>query len=146
MSKRAETLTIRPARPEERVALEALMRRASLALDEYREQLEAHPEVFDVPTAQIARGDVLIAELGGRMAGFAALEGNELDGLFVEPELWRMGIGAELVRQAAHQARRNGLSLTVVANPAARAFYENCGFSAEGEEATRFGPALRMSR
>jgi RimJ/RimL family protein N-acetyltransferase len=43
-------------------------------------------------------------------------------------------------------ARRRGLSLTVVANPAARVFYEKCGFSVEGDEKTRFGPAFRMSR
>ena len=44
MSKRAEALTIRLARPDERDALEELQRRASLALPNYREQLEAHPD------------------------------------------------------------------------------------------------------
>ena len=64
----------------------------------------------------------------------------------VEPELWRRGIGAALVEAATHQARRRGLSLTVVASPSAREFYESCGFAVEGEAQTRFGPALRMSR
>jgi GNAT superfamily N-acetyltransferase len=146
MSKRAEALTIRLAQPAERQALEALMRRASLALDEYREQLEAHPEAIEVPAQQIARGDVFVAELGNRIAGFAALEKHELDGLFVEPDLWRSGVGAALIREAAHQVRRRGLSLTVVANPSGREFYEKCGFSVEGDGVTRFGPALRMSR
>jgi len=36
--------------------------------------------------------------------------------------------------------------MMVVANPSAREFYERCGFMLEGEAATRFGPALRMSR
>ena len=45
-----------------------------------------------------------------------------------------------------HIARRAGLSLTVIAAPTARGFYEKCGFVAEGEADTRFGPALRMSR
>jgi GNAT superfamily N-acetyltransferase len=71
----------------------------------------------------------------------------ELDGLFVEPELWRHGIGTTLVEAATHEARRRGLSLmTVVAEPAAKEFYERCGFTAEGTAETRFGPALRMSR
>jgi GNAT superfamily N-acetyltransferase len=89
---------------------------------------------------------VLVAELEGRIAGFAAVVGGELDGLFVEPDLWRHAIGTALVDAATHQARRKGLALTVIANPAARGFYERCGFSAEGEAQTRFGPALRMSK
>jgi len=36
--------------------------------------------------------------------------------------------------------------MTVIANPAAREFYEKCGFAVEGEAQTRFGRALRMSR
>ena len=86
------------------------------------------------------------AELDGRMAGFAAVVENELDGLFVEPDLWRHGIGSALIEAATHQARRDGLALRVIASPTAREFYESCGFSVEGEAATRFGPALRMSR
>ena len=145
-SNRAEPLTVRLARPEERQALEDLMRGASLALEAYREQLQAHPEVIELPAEQIASGDVFVAELDGRIAGFVALVGGEIDGLFVEPDLWRRGIGAVLVEEAAHEVRRRGLSLTVVAGPEARGFYESCGFVVEGDEATRFGPAFRMSR
>ena len=50
--------------------------------------------------------------------------GGELDGLFVEPELWRRGLGAALVDAATHHARLRGLTLTVIANPTAREFYE----------------------
>jgi GNAT superfamily N-acetyltransferase len=57
----------------------------------------------------------MVAELDGRVAGFAAVVGGELDGLFVEPELWRQGIGAALVDAATHAARGKGLALTVVA-------------------------------
>lgn len=146
MSKRAEALTIRVARPEERLDLEALQRRASLALPEYREQIEAHPEVIELPAEQIADGQVLVAELEGRIAGFAAVIAGELDGLFVEPDHWKRGVGAALVEAAAHEARMQGLSLTVTANPTARGFYEKCGFTLEGERETMFGPGLRMSR
>ena len=146
MSKRADALIIRLARPEEREDLEALQRRASMALPEYRAQLEAHPDAVDLPAEQIAHGHVLVAELDGEIAGFAAVVGSELDGLFVEPEHWRRGIGSALVEAATHDARRRGLSLSVTAGPNARAFYENCGFAVEGEAQTRFGPALRMSR
>jgi GNAT superfamily N-acetyltransferase len=144
--KRAEALNIRTAQPEEREALEDLQRRASLTLPEYRAQLEANPDAIHLPPAQVANGQVLVAEFDGRVAGFAAVVGGELDGLFVEPELWRRGIGAALVDAATHYARLRGLTLTVIANPTAREFYEKCGFSVEGATQTRFGPGLRMSR
>jgi GNAT superfamily N-acetyltransferase len=131
MSKNADALTIRVARPEEREALEDLQRRASLELPDYRAQLEAHPDAIHLPPAQIANGQVYVAEL---------------DGLFVEPALWRRGIGRALVQRAIHEARRKGLSLVVIAGEGARQFYEACGFVLEGEAQTRFGPALRLSR
>ena len=139
-------MRIRPARIEEREGLEDLQRRASLANEEHREVLLAHPDAVELPAEQIARGQVFVAEEGASRVGFAVLVGGELDGLFVEPEVWRRGIGRALVEEAIHEARRNGLSLTVLANPAAVPFYEKCGFTAEGEEPTRFGPAIRMSR
>jgi len=149
MSEHAD-LSVRMARPEEREALEGLQRRASLALGEYREQLEAAPDAIQLPVEQIERGEVIVAELDGRVAGFAAVlineVGAELDGLFVEPELWRQGIGAALIDIAVHEARRQGLAMMVIANPSARYFYERCGSTVEGVAETRFGPALRMSR
>ena len=130
--------------------MEDLQRRASLALEEYRQQLEAAPDAIELPVEQIERKQVIVADLGDRIAGFAVVlvddEIAELDGLFVEPDLWRQGIGAALVDVAVHEARRQGLAMTVVANPSAKEFYERCGFTLEGEAETRFGPALRMSR
>jgi N-acetylglutamate synthase-like GNAT family acetyltransferase len=143
-------LTIRLAKPEERDALEALQRRASLALGEYNQQLEAEPDAIQLPIEQIEQGAVIVAELDNRVAGFAAVliddDGAELDGLFVEPELWMRGIGAALVDVAVHEARRQGMAMIVIANPSAQLFYEKCGFTVEGEAETRFGPALLMSR
>ena len=143
-------LTIRLARLDEREALEGLQRRAALALGEYNERLEAEPDAIELPIAMIERDEVIVAELDGEVAGLAVLfigaEEAELDGLFVEPRLWRRGIGAALVDVATHEARKRGLTLMVTANPSARPFYESCGFTVEGEAQTRFGPALRMSK
>jgi GNAT superfamily N-acetyltransferase len=146
MSKPADPLTLRLARPEEHEELEDLQRRASLELPEYRDQLLANPDAIYLPEGQIANGQVIVAEVGGEIAGFAAVVGGELDGLFVEPDLWGQGIGRALADAATHEARRKGYALSVIANPRARRFYEKCGFSVEGEVQTRFGPALRMSR
>ena len=142
---------IRAARISERGALEELQRRSSMHQPMYRAQLAAHPDAIELPAAQIAAGFVRVAEENGMIAGFAVLlertaDACELDGLFVEPDLWGQGIGRALVDAAAHEARKRGLSLTVIANPSARLFYESCGFTVEGEEQTRFGVALRMSR
>jgi N-acetylglutamate synthase-like GNAT family acetyltransferase len=140
----------RLARPNERLDLEELMHRASTAVPEYREQLEESPEAIDLPFARIEHGQVIVAEGVEGTAGFIVLvieeDQAELDGLFVEPHLWGRGVGKTLVELAAHDARREGLSLTVVAAPGARGFYERCGFTVEGETETRFGPALIMSR
>jgi GNAT superfamily N-acetyltransferase len=130
--------------------LEELQHRSSRAHPEYREQLDANPEAIHLPIEQVERGQVVVAEGVEGVAGFAVIlidnDSAELDGLFVEPELWGRGVGSLLVELAAHEARQAGLSLTVVAAPAARGFYEKCGFTVEGDAQTRFGPALRMSR
>lgn len=143
-------IQIRLARPEERDDLEALQWRASLANENDRPHLEAHPDAIHLPLDQIERGEVIVSDLAGRTVGFAAVltEANhlELDGLFVEPDMWRQGIGAVLVTAATHEARRRGLTLMVIANPHALDFYRRCGFVEEGIVQTRFGPGIRMSR
>src|SRR6185503_1622050 len=146
MSKPADSLTLRLAQPEEHDELEELQRRASLELPEYRDQLIANPVAIHLPPAQIANGQGIVAELDGEVAGFAAVVGGEVDGLFVEPHLWDGGIGRALVNAATRDARKRGLALKVIANPRARRFYEHCGFSVEGEVETRFGPGLRMTK
>lgn len=146
MSNPAESLTLRFARPEEHDELEDLQRRASLELPEYRDQLLEHPDAIYLPEGQIANGQVIVAEIACEIAGFAAVVGGELDGLFVEPDLWGHGIGHRLVDAATHEARKRGLALKVIANPRAKHFYESCGFSVEAEVETRFGPALRMTK
>ena len=149
MSNRAE-VRLRPAQASERQQLEDLQRRASLANPGDRPHLEAHPDAVELPLAFIERGEVTVAEAEGRVAGFAVVQRHdgftELDGLFVEPERWRQGIGRVLVDAATHEARCNGHALVVIAGAEARGFYERCGFTFEGPAQTRFGPALRMSR
>ena len=110
MSKRADTITLRLAKPEEHQKLEDLQRRASLELPEYRDDLLANPDAIHLPPAQIANGQVIVADFAGEVAGFAAVVGGELDGLFVEPDLWGGGIGRALIQAAAHQARLRGLT------------------------------------
>src|SRR3954451_4734566 len=101
----------------------------------YREQLADAPEAIELPAEQIAARLVRVAERDGAVAGFSVLlaaDGGacELDGLFVEPESMRGGIGRALVEDAERIARDQGASrIGVVANPQAVAFYEAVGFT-----------------
>jgi GNAT superfamily N-acetyltransferase len=129
-----------------------LQRRSSLVWDDYRADLLAHPEVIEVPVDALATGRVRVAERDGAIAGFATLLPcapgvEELDGLFVEPDLMRAGIGRVLVEDAVTVALARGVTrLEVTANPRALGFYERVGFVADHEVPTQFGPAIRMHR
>ena len=145
-----ENLFIRTASVSEQKALEALQWRASLANPGDRDALLANPDAIALPAAQIAAGGVFVAEQGGTIVGFAAIEpradGNsELDALFVDPEMQRRGIARALVKHCAEVARtRKSTALCVVGNPHAKDFYIACGFCVIGTEETRFGTGLLM--
>jgi N-acetylglutamate synthase-like GNAT family acetyltransferase len=147
----ADPATIRPARLADRDALERLQGRSSVHDPMYRAQLAAHPDAIELPIEQITAGLVRVAEQGGAVVGFAVLlersgDACELDGLFVEPDRMRAGVGRRLVEDAKRIARERGATrIDVVANPQAVAFYEAVGFAPVGEARTRFGPAPRMS-
>jgi GNAT superfamily N-acetyltransferase len=146
------SVSIRLAVASERNTLEALQLRASLMNEHDREPLLAHPDAIELPPAQIAAGRVFVAESGGALAGFAVVlsrdDGDaDLDGLFVEPAVWRTGLGRALVEHVAAFARAGGAAtLHVIGNPHAAEFYQRCGFSVCGSAETRFGPALALRR
>jgi GNAT superfamily N-acetyltransferase len=147
----ADAVAIRLARVSEREALEELQRRSAMHEPMYRAQLAAHPDAVELPVEQITAGLVRVGERDGAIVGFAVLleraDGAcELDGLFVEPEGMRGGVGRRLVEDAKALARERGATrIDVVANPQAVAFYEAVGFVPAGAAQTRFGPAPRMS-
>ena len=64
---------------------------------------------------QINDGRVIRAERLEKSVGFAVVlrrdDGNaELDGLFVEPALWRQGIGHALIGESLKLARADGVA------------------------------------
>jgi len=143
---------IRPARPDEQTKLESLQRRASLNNPGDRDAILANPDAIALPIEQITAGCVFVAERDGVVAGFAAVVprpdgGAELDALFVEPHLWKRGIGRRLVDHTAEFARASAASfLHVIGNPHAEGFYVSCGFLVTGTFDTRFGVGLAMRR
>jgi GNAT superfamily N-acetyltransferase len=147
-----QPFSIRRAIASEREALEALQTRASLSNPGDRAALLANPDAIALPLAQVEAGQVFLAERAGAIIGFAAVltraDGElELDGLFVDPALWRRGVGSALVDYAADYARKNGAAaLHVVGNPHAAGFYAACGFESLGRQKTRFGEGLLLRK
>ena len=145
-----QAVSIRLAQHDEQTMLESLQRRASLNNPGDRDALLANPDAIAVPIEQIAAGCVFVAERDGVVAGFAAVVprpdgGAELDALFVEPHLWKHGVGRRLVEHVAEVARlRAATFLHVVGNPHAEGFYLSCGFRVTGTIDTRFGVGLDM--
>lgn len=148
----AQEVWIRSARADEQTILEELQRRASLSNAGDRDALLANPDAIVLPIEQIADGGVFVAEYDGVVAGFAAVVarpdgGAELDALFVEPHLWKRGIGRRLVDHVSEIARLRAASfLHVIGNPHAEGFYVSCGFRVTGQVDTRFGVGLTMRR
>lgn len=145
-------ISIRSARVGEQTALEGLQTRASLNNPGDREAILAHPEAISLPMSQLADGHVYVAEAGGSVRGFAAVllrddRDVDLDGLFVEPSIWRQGVGRKLVDHCARVADAIGANaLHVVGNPHAETFYLACGFVQVGTTKTRFGPGLLFKK
>jgi GNAT superfamily N-acetyltransferase len=143
---------IRLTLPFEKLELERLQTRASLANEGDRDALLAHPDAIQVPAEQIAGGRVFVSEWEGAIVGFAAIEPredgqSELDGLLVEPRMQRRGIAQCLVEHCADVVRKGGATaIHVVGNPHATGFYSACGFEVIGTTKTRFGQGILMRK
>ena len=78
--------------------------------------------------AQLSRCACFVAESGGALVGYAAVDGNEISEFFVRPGFQRRGIGSRLydtvettIRSAGHE------TLTVGTASSAEGFYEKMG-------------------
>jgi GNAT superfamily N-acetyltransferase len=103
---------------------------------------------------------ILVAELGGRVAGFV-LDGpcrdddaqsgtGEVWALFVDPDQWRAGVGRALVEASLERLRADGCRevtvWTLAESPRNLRFYEALGFRLDGAEQRResFGAPLEV--
>lgn len=108
----------------------------------YRASVVAHrflpEEFFETERRQIADrwlpvADTLVYEADGQVVGFVALVGNEVGGLFVDPDWQGRGFGRALMDAA--RASRPFLELGVFeANDAGRRFYDAYGFDVVGRQ------------
>jgi GNAT superfamily N-acetyltransferase len=81
--------------------------------------------------AMTAGGETaLVAERGGRIAGYAGLRGSELTALFVRPSAARSGVATALLAEVERLARRRGVRrLRADAAKSGVAFYRARGFT-----------------
>jgi GNAT superfamily N-acetyltransferase len=70
---------------------------------------------------------VWIAEVNNKTVGFLALNGDELDHLYVHPDFWSKGIGSQLLALDKEQSQKLKL-FTFQRNDRSRRFYEHHGF------------------
>jgi GNAT superfamily N-acetyltransferase len=137
---------IRPARPEEagavaRVHVETWQ--AAYAHIFSRDQLlglstEGRTEMF-------RRSPPLVAEVDGRIVGFAAVgtsrdpdADGELYAIYVHPDHWGTGVGRALIEAGEARLRDLGHGRAILwvleDNPRARRFYEAAGWSTDGTQ------------
>lgn len=143
--------TIRTAGPGDLDAVRALYARSALSVEAHRQVLLDHPDALDLDAAGVRQGRTRVAvDDDEAVVGFstAALNGDswELEDLFVEPAVQGRGIGRSLVVDVLERARAGGARRVEVTAGPAQGFYERAGFRYDGEVATRFGPAVRMTQ
>lgn len=149
------TVTIREGRPQEAAELteltELIMRSkahwgySGEFMVRVRTELTLHPE-------QVVPHRTLVSEVDGRLAGVATVTGTpphgELDMLFVDPWAMGLGVGRELLLEAAKRAKAEGfVALDIVADPGAESFYVRMGAVRAGESVSpSTGRALPLLR
>jgi GNAT superfamily N-acetyltransferase len=143
---------LRLGTPADLPAASRVYRSASLHNEGDRDNLLAHPEYLVLGPEGLAEGRTYVAELDGRLVGFATwaqIDGQdgtrELEDLFTDPAYMRRGVARALVRHVTGVLRARGVKrLEVSANPHALAFYHAAGFTETGVAETAFYPGLRM--
>lgn len=128
------TVHIREARAGEAAAISALALRAKAHWGYDAAFMEMCREELTITEAQVATGDVLVAEQDDGIVGTATLidEGGgngSIESMFVEPTMIGHGVGQRLMTVLMAKARAKGLRRLIAdSDPNARGFYERQGF------------------
>ncbi|WKA26251.1 GNAT family N-acetyltransferase [Bradyrhizobium roseum] len=79
--------------------------------------------------------EVWVAELDGAAAGWGAIRGHRLEGLYVAAEFAGQGVGAGLLDKLEERMRERGLlSVHLEASPNALGFYLRRGYRSTGPQ------------
>ena len=124
-------MSLRPARTADAPAITQVFQAARAHSLPFLPNLHTDAEDHAFFARVLTREEVTVGEAQGRVVAFLALDGDELDHLYVHPDQHRQGLGTALVRHA--QAARTRLELWVFQrNTGALAFYEAHGFAIVG--------------
>ncbi len=96
-------------------------------------QASGLPEAFLTlkQTAQregLFNGEVVVAEIEGKVCGFVAYAENEITWLYVDPSSYRQGVGRRLLRHAIDASGGTMTTEVLVGNESALALYLSEGF------------------
>jgi N-acetylglutamate synthase-like GNAT family acetyltransferase len=149
-----EPCRIRNAEPTEQRELTRLVVRATLHAGYDEAFIERAMPALTVTLPLITVGAVQVAEQeSGEIAGVVsvtptALQGiGLLNGLFVDPPMWRRGVGRALFAAAAAAARKsNAGALMIYAAPSAEGFYVRQGAVQIGAGPFYFSPDVVLPR
>lgn len=126
-----EAATVREATPADAAAIarvHIVSREVTMPYLPPRKRTDAEVEWW-VEHVVLAKSAVWVAERAGTVVGYAAVEGDVLDALYLLPEARRQGIGTQLLERARRHSP-SGLTLFVFQrNTDARAFYGRHGFT-----------------
>lgn len=128
----SEPFVLRAPEPGEIEALDALCFRSKAHWGYDEDYMELCRASLRVDPAALSDGRVQVALMDGVAIGVAQilLEGSkaELDLLFVEPEFIGSGAGRALFDWACNAAlRRHAVTMAILSDPNAKAFYEHMG-------------------
>lgn len=111
-------------------------------LDELRDSAGVEAFLTLAQTAEaegLFDGQLWVAEADGTVAGFLALDEDEVTWLYVDPQRYRLGVGRALLRHALAAAGPRVEVTVLDGNPAALALYRSEGFTITE---TRTGPLV----
>ncbi|HWC27313.1 MAG TPA: GNAT family N-acetyltransferase, partial [Solirubrobacteraceae bacterium] len=114
---------LRTAVPGDTDAVAEIFLRARTAALPYLPSPSSAAELRGFLGGHVASGATTVAVDGERVLGFVVLGVSRVEHLYVDPAVWRRGVGGLLLRHA-QQPRRGGVDLWVFQrNAAAIAFY-----------------------
>jgi putative acetyltransferase len=118
---------IRPATEEDIPQLVDIWLRASQLAHDFIPAEFWQRRAHDMATRYLPGAETHVLELGGSVIGFAALNGDHLEALFIDPDYQRFGHGTHLMAHA--MACRERITLCVYSrNVRAVSFYRRLGF------------------
>lgn len=121
-------MRIREADASDCAELTRLVRSSASYQGEYRVMVAD----LTITAEQVARDDMLVAEVDDRIVGFCSLTTSggepELDYMFVDDGVQRSGVGQALWSAVVARARARGFAaMKIVSHPPAEAFYRRMG-------------------